>query len=334
MRGLSAAPDLLAIRCGAMALLLALSLFGTAQARAAEYPERNITLIVPSPPGGGTDTAWRIIAAKLGEHLRQTIVVENRPGASGNIGAAAVAKADPDGYTLLALISSHVINPHLLAQVPYDLERDFIPISRVVTVPGVLISHPSLGAHDLKELIALARSRPGKITFGSAGVGSTSHLIMEMLAIRAGVKLMHVPYRGTAPALADVLGNHVDLMVPDLSIAIGNIRDNRLRAYGVTSAARAPSAPEIPTLAEAGLPGFEALQWFGLAAPARTPRPIIDELHAAVSQTLGDPDVKARLLKEAMTPAPSASPEDFTAFMRAEGSIWAKVIEDANIAAQ
>jgi tripartite-type tricarboxylate transporter receptor subunit TctC len=334
MRGLPAAPGLLAIRCGATALSLALSLFGISQARAADYPERNITLIVPSPPGGGTDTAWRIIAAKLGDELRQTIVVENRPGASGNIGAAAVAKAEPDGYTLLALISSHVINPHLLTQVPYDLERDFIPISRVVTVPGVLISNPSLGQRDLKELIAFARAHPGKITFGSAGVGSTSHLIMEMLALRAGVKLVHVPYRGTAPALADVLGNHVDLMVPDLSIALGNIRDNRLRAYGVTSAERAPSAPEIPTLAEAGLPGFEALQWFGLAAPAQTQRPIIDKLHAAVTHALADPDIKARLLKQAMTPAPSTSPEDFAAFMRAEGSKWAKVIEHANIAAQ
>ena len=324
-----------AARLYTTALLLALALcFGLSQSHAADYPERAITLIVPSPPGGGTDTAWRIIASELGEELRQTIVVENRPGASGNIGAAAVAKAEPDGYTLLALISSHVINPHLLTQVPYDLERDFVPISRVVTVPGVLISHPSLGAHDLKELIALARAHPGKITFGSAGVGSTSHLIMEMLAIRAGVKLVHVPYRGTAPALADVLGNHVDLMVPDLSIGIANIRDNRLRAYGVTSADRSPSAPEIPTLAEAGLPDFEALQWFGLAAPARTPRPIIDKLHAAVMRTLGDPDIKARLLKEAMTPAPSTSPDEFAAFMRAEGSKWAKVIEDANIAAQ
>jgi tripartite-type tricarboxylate transporter receptor subunit TctC len=302
--------------------------------QAAEYPERAVTLVVPSPPGGGTDTAWRLIATKFGDVLGQPVVVENRPGASGNLGAAVVAKAVPDGYSLLALISSHVINPSLLVQVPYDLDRDFVPISRAVTVPGVLVSNASVPAQNLRELIAYAKARPGKVSFSSAGVGSTSHLIMELFEINAGVKLLHVPYRGTAPALTDLIGDHVDLMAPDLTIAAAYIKEGRLRGYGVTSAERAPSAPEIPTLAEVGLPGFEALQWFGLAAPAGTPRPIVEKLHTALAKALSDPDVKARLVKEAMTPAPSASPEEFAAFMRAEGAKWAKVIKDANITAQ
>jgi len=319
------------IACAAIgAAIAALSL----PCQAVDYPDRAITLIVPSPPGGGTDTAWRLIASRFGELLGQTIVIENRPGASGNIGAAVVAKAAPDGYTLLALISSHVINPSLLTQVPYDLDHDFVPISRAVTVPGVLVSNASVPAHNLRELIAYAKSRSGKVTYSSGGVGSTSHLIMELFQNSAGVKLLHVPYRGTAPALGDLLGDHVDLMTPDLTIAMANIREGRLRGYGVTSAERAPAAPEIPTLSEAGLPGFEALQWFGLAAPAGTPRPIIEKLHAAVTKALSDPSVTARLVKEAMTPAPSASPEEFAAFMRTEGAKWAKVIKDANIAAQ
>jgi tripartite-type tricarboxylate transporter receptor subunit TctC len=318
-----------------LALMTAFCLAGAHRlCQAADYPERAVTLVIPSPPGGGTDTAWRLIASKFGDLLGQPVVIENRPGASGNLGAAVVAKAVPDGYTLLALISSHVINPSLLVQVPYDLDRDFVPISRAVTVPGVLVSNASVPAQNLRELIAYARARPGKVTFSSAGVGSTSHLIMELFEISAGIKLLHVPYRGTAPALTDLIGDHVDLMAPDLTIAAAYIKEGRLRSYGVSSAERAPAAPDIPTLAEAGLPGFEALQWFGLAAPAGTPHPIVEKLYTALAKTLSDPDLKAHLVKEAMTPAPSTSPEEFAAFMRAEGAKWAKVIKDANITAQ
>ena len=212
--------------------------------------------MVPSPPGGGTDTSARIIAPKLAKLLGQNVVIENRPGASGNIGAEAVAKAPPDGYTLLTMISSHVINQSVLKHVPYDLERDFVMISRTVTVPGVLVSNVAFPAHNLHELLAYIRSHPGEVNFGSGGIGSLSHLIVELFEQRAGVKLLHVPYRGTAPALNDVLGNHVALMVPDLTIALPQMNKGLLRAYGVTSATRAPTAPDVPTFAESGAAGI------------------------------------------------------------------------------
>jgi tripartite-type tricarboxylate transporter receptor subunit TctC len=302
--------------------------------QAADYPDRNITLVVPSPPGGGTDTQARILAPKLGELLGQTIIIENRGGASGNIGAQAVAKAPPDGYTLLAMISSHAINLSVLKSVPYDLDHDFAMISRTVTAPGVLVSNPSLPAKDLHELLAYMKTNPGKVAFGSAGVGSLSQLAVELFAQDAGVTLLHVPYRGTRPALNDVLGGQVAIMMPDLSIALGQMKGGLLRAYGVTSTTRVPIAPDVPTLAEAGLPGFEAVQWFGLAAPAGTPLYIVKKLHAAVTKALNDPELKARYNEIAMTPAPSASPEEYAQFVHDETVRWAKVVKAANVTAQ
>jgi tripartite-type tricarboxylate transporter receptor subunit TctC len=304
------------------------------KAHAQNYPNRPITLIVPAPAGGGTDTQARILAPKLSELLGQTVVIENRGGASGNIGAQVVAKAEPDGYTLLAMISSHVMNPFVLKSVPYDIDHDFAMISRTVTAPEVLIGNPSLPAKTLKELLVYMRANPGKVAFGSAGVGSLSHLIVELFEQDAGVKLLHVPYRGTQPALNDVLGGQVATMMPDLTIALSNIQSGNLRAYGVTSAARSSAAPDLATIAEAGLPGFEAVQWFGLAAPAGTPNDIIDRLHAAVTKALADPNVKKRYEELAMTPAPSASPQDYAKFVHDEGTRWGKVVEDAHIAAQ
>jgi tripartite-type tricarboxylate transporter receptor subunit TctC len=303
-------------------------------ASAADYPNRSITIVVPAPAGGGTDTQARIMAPKLSQLLGQTVVIENRGGASGNIGAEFVAKATPDGYTLLAMISSHVMNPFVLKSVPYDLDHDFTMISRTVSAPGVLVGHPSVPAKDLRELIAYMKANPEKVTFGSAGVGSLSHLVVELFEQDAGVKLLHVPYRGTQPALNDVLAGQVAIMVPDLTIALGQIREGRLRAYGVTSAARSPAAPDVPTLAEAGLPGFDAAQWFGLAAPAGTPADIIDKLHAAVTAALSDADVKQRYAELAMTPAPSASARDYAKFVHDEGVRWGKVVADAHIVAQ
>lgn len=303
-------------------------------ARAQSYPSRPITFIVPAPAGGGTDTQARILAPKLSELLGQPVVIENRGGASGNIGAQAVAKAAPDGYTLLAMISSHVMNPFVLKSVPYDIDHDFAMISRTVTAPEVLVGNPSLPAKDLKELLAYMKANPGKVAFGSAGVGSLSHLIVELFAQDAGVKLLHVPYRGTQPALNDVLGGQVAIMMPDLTIALSNIEAGNLRAYGVTSAARSPAAPTLPTIAEAGLPGFEAVQWFGVAAPAGTPAAIVDKLHDAVTKALNDPALKKRYEELAMTPAPSVSPQDYTKFVHDEGLRWGKVVADAHIVAQ
>jgi tripartite-type tricarboxylate transporter receptor subunit TctC len=301
---------------------------------AADYPTHNITLVVPSPPGGGTDTQARILAPKLSEILGQTIVIENRPGASGNIGAQAVAKAAPDGYTLLAMISSHVINPYVLKSVPYNIDKDFAMISRTVTVPGILVGNPSLPAKNLKELLAYAKASPGKVAFGSAGVGSLSQLIVELFEQQAGIKLLHVPYRGTRPALNDTLAGQVSLMVPDITIALGQMKAGKLRAYGVTSATRSAAAPDVPTLAEQGLTGFNAVQWFGLCAPAGTPPDIIKKLHAAVTKALNDPQVKERYTKIAMTPEPSASPEAYAKFVHDEGVRWGKVVKDAHITAK
>jgi tripartite-type tricarboxylate transporter receptor subunit TctC len=288
---------------------------------------------VPSPPGGGTDTQARILAPALSKILGQNVVVENRPGASGNIGAQVVASAKPDGYTILAMISSHVINPSVLKHVPYNIDRDFAMISRTVTVPGVLVGNPKLPAKNLKELLAYAKANPGKIAFGSAGVGSLSHLIVELFEQDTGIKLLHVPYRGTRPALTDTLSGQVSLMVPDISIAIGQIKTGRLRAYGVTSNKRAPIAPNVPTLAEAGVPGFNAVQWFGVAAPAGTPHDVVAKLFAAVTKALNDPKVREQYEKIAMTPAPSASPEAYAKFVHDEGVRWAKVVKDAHIQA-
>jgi tripartite-type tricarboxylate transporter receptor subunit TctC len=300
--------------------------------RAEDYPSRNITLVVPSPPGGGTDTQARILAPKLGQLLGKTIVIENRPGASGNIGAQAAVKAAPDGYTLLAMISSHVINPFVLKDVPYNLDKDFAMISRTVTVPGVLVGNPSLPAKNLPELLAHLKASPGKVAYGSAGIGSLSHLIVELFEQDAGVKLLHVPYRGTHPALNDTISGQVSLDVPDLTIVMGQIEAGQLRAFGVTSAQRSAVAPNIPTLAEQGVAGFDAVQWFGLCAPAGTPAPIVAKLHDAVVKALNDPDVKAAYAKLAMTPAPSASPAEYAKFVHDEGVRWGKVVKDANIA--
>ncbi len=315
-------------------IVIALFALAGAPSRAQDYPSRNITLVVPSPPGGGTDTQARILAPKLSQLLGKTVVIENRPGASGNIGAQAVSKAAPDGYTLLAMISSHVINQFVLKDVPYNLDKDFAMISRTVTVPGVLVGNPSLPAKNLQELLAYLKANPSKVAFGSAGVGSLSHLIVEMFEQDAGVKLLHVPYRGTQPALNDTLSGQVALNVPDLTIALGQIGASKLRAFGVTSKRRSAAAPDIATLAEQGITGFDAVQWFGLCAPAGTPAPIINKLHDAVVKALNDPNVKASYAKLAMTPEPSASPADYAKFVHDEGVRWGKVVQDAHIAAK
>ena len=323
------------LRLAAVAMTFAaMFVFTGAPARADDYPNRNITLIVPSPPGGGTDTQARILAPKLSQILGKTVVIENRPGASGNIGAQAVAKASPDGYTLLAMISSHVINQFVLKDVPYDINKDFAMISRTVTVPGALVSSSSLPPKNLKELLAYLKANPGKITFGSAGVGSLSHLIVELFERDAGVKLLHVPYRGTHPALTDTLSGQVALDVPDVTIVLGQVKAGKLRAYGVTSAQRSAAAPDIPTLAEQGIAGFNAVQWFGLCAPAGTPAPIVAKLHDAVVKALNDPEVKASFAKLAMTPEPSASPAEYTKFVQDEAARWGKVVKAAHIVAK
>lgn len=303
----------------------------TAGALAAGYPDRPIRLIVPSPPGGGTDASTRMITPKLGELLGQQIVVDNRGGASGNLGAEIALRAAADGYTLLAAIASHTSNPFVMKKVPYDLERDFAPISRTVTVPNVLISHPSLPTKNVKELIAFAKARPGELQFASAGIGSMPHLMMEFFVSAAGLKMTHVPYKGAGPALGDVIAGHVPVMAANILSTLPHVKARRVRAYGVTSARRASAAPDIPTIAEAGVPGYEAVQWFGLLAPAGTPRAIVTRLHGVVIQVLNDPDVRKRFIDGGAEPTPSASPEEFAALLRTELKKWARVVKDAGI---
>ena len=297
----------------------------------AAYPDKPVRLVIPSVPGGGTDTTMRIIAPKLGEILGQQVILDNRGGAAGNIGAEVAARAAPDGYTLLAVIASHTINPHLMSKVPFDLERDFTPISLAVTLPNVLVSNPSLPVRTVKELIAFTKARPGQLQYASAGYGSNPHLMMELFTSMAGIKMLHVPYKGAGPAFTDVIAGHVHMMAGNILSALPHIRSRRIRAYGVTSATRSSGAPEIPTIAEAGVPGYEAVQWFGLLAPAGTPRDIINRLHSAVVQTLTDPVLSKRFVSDGADPRPSKSPEEFAAFMRAEHKKWGQVVRSAGI---
>ena len=297
----------------------------------AAYPDRPIRMIVPSTPGGGTDLAARMVMPKLSEFLGQQIVIDNRGGASGNIGAELGARAAPDGYTLTAAVASLTSNASLMKKVPFDIERDFAPIAMTVIVPNLLVSNPSLPAANVKELIAHIKSRPGQMQFASAGVGSMPHLMMEFFVSSAGLKMTHVPYKGAGPALVDIIAGHVPLMAANILSSLPHVRAGKLRAYGVTSAKRSPGAPEIPTIAEAGLPGYDAVTWFGVLAPAGTPRAIVTLLHTNVVRAVNDAGVRKRFVDDGADPSPSASPEAFAVLIRGEVRKWAKVIRDAGI---
>lgn len=313
----------------AFVLGCALAASGGALAQA-DYPVKPVRLVVPSPAGGGTDTTMRAVAPKLGEILGQQIVIDNRGGAAGNIGAEIIVRAVPDGYTIGALIASHTSNPHVMGKVPYDLERDFAPISIVVAVPNVLFTHPSLPAKSLKELIALAKARPGELQYASAGLGSVPHLMMALFVSMAQVKMVHVPYKGAGPAVIDVIAGHVPMFAGNILNALPHVKSGRVRAHGVTSAKRSRAAPDIPAIAET-LPGYHAVQWFGIVAPAGTPREIVARLHKAVVQAVQDPSVRDRFVSGGGDPTPSASPEEFRAFMLAEGRKWGKIVKSAGI---
>jgi tripartite-type tricarboxylate transporter receptor subunit TctC len=297
----------------------------------AAYPEKPVRWVVPSTAGGGTDTSTRVIAPRLADFLGQNIVIENRGGASGNIGAEYVARAAPDGYTLLTCIASHASNASLMKKVPFDLARDFAPVSLLVTVPEMIISHPSLPAKNVKELVALAKSRPGELQYSTGGVGSIQHMAMELFLVMTGTRMLHVPYKATHPALMDTIAGHIHLTAVATLSALPQVRAGRVRAFGITSAKRMAVASDLPTIAEMGVPGYEAVQWFGMLAPAGTPREVVMKLHAGVLKALADPDVRKRFLDDGAEATPSKSPEDFGALIRAELVKWAKVVKDAGI---
>lgn len=303
-------------------------------AHAAGYPEKPIRWVVPSTPGGGTDTTTRIVAPKLSEILGQPVVIENRPGASGNVGAAVVAKAQPDGYTLVTCIASHASNAALMTNIPFDLARDFAPISLLVTLPNVLVGHPSLQPKTVKELIAYAKANPGKMQYSSGGLGSIQHMTMELFQNMTGTKMLHVPYKATHPALMDAVSGYVPLTVASSLTTLPLVRSGRLHAYGVTSAKRTAAASDIATIAEQGVPGYEAVQWFGVLAPAGTPREIVAKLHTAILRAMQDPEVKKHFGNEGADITPSRTPDEFGALIRSDLAKWIKVIKEGGIKAE
>lgn len=302
----------------------------SAAAHAQGYPSRPIRLIVPTAPGGGTDISARLVAPKLSEVLGQQVIVENRAGGNTAIGNEYVAKSPPDGYTLLMGISSIAINPHTQSKAPYDAVKDFAPISQVVVVPLILVSHPSLPVRSVKELIAFARPRPGQLNYGTGSVGSNPHLAMELFLSMSGLRIIHVPYRGIGPAMIDLVAGHVHLMMANILSALPQMRNGRIRAYGVSSAKRSAVVPDVPTIAEAGVPGYEVVQWFGILAPAATPREIVLRLHSAAVRSLQDPVVKERFLADGGETIGN-SPEEFAAIIRSDLAKWGKLVKQAGI---
>lgn len=310
-------------------LLLPLSLHVAAQ----NYPSRPIRMVVPFAPGGGTDISARIVAEGLSQALNQTIVVDNRPGAGSVLGCEIVAKSAPDGYTLLLGNISMAFNAALYKKLPFDTLRDFIPVSLVTDQPNILVAHPSLAAKNFKEFIALARSQPGKLTYGSAGLGAGTHLAMEMLMMSQKIDLVHVPYKGTGPALTALLGNQISAFFSTFASALPHVKGDRLRAYAVTSLKRAPTLPEVPTVAESGVPGYEYSTWYGLLVPAGTPRTTVDKLNKTTAAVLNNADYRQRLQAQGMEPIPS-TPAHYAGYLKSETEKWTKVVRAAKIPLQ
>ncbi len=296
-----------------------------------DYPARPVRLIVPFATGGSVDISSRILAGPLTEILGQQIVVDNRAGASGSIGANMVAKAAPDGYTLLAGSSGSVTaNRAIYSRLPYDSLRDFAPISMINVTPMVVVTYPGLPVTSIRDLVELARSQPGKITVGSAGIGSSNHLALELFQSMAGVKLLHVPYKGTGAVYTDLIGGQVQAMFDQIASSIGHIQGGKLRALGVTSLHRSTVLPSIPTLDESGIKGYEAASFTGVLAPAGTPQPVLDRLHAAVVKAARMPAVTERFKELAADPK-TTTPQEFAQFMRNDIAKWQKVAQMANI---
>ena len=321
--------------CDLLGLVLATSLAaGSATAQTAKFPDKPIKILVGFSAGGGTDVVARILAQKMSESLGQTVVVENRPGASGMIAGELVAKSAADGYTLMmGSQTTYAVAPTLYKKESLDPARDFAGVAMGAISPLVLVVHPSVTAQSVTDVIAMAKVKPGAVYFGSGGLGTTPHMTGELFSSVAGIKLAHVPYRGEAPAINDLIGGQIPLMFANLSAVVGNIRAGQLRALAVTSAQRAPAAPEIPTVAEAGLPGFEAATWFALVAPAGTPSDVLARLNAEVKRAIALPDVKQRYADLGMT-AEDSTPAGLDAYIKSEIAKWTKVIRDANIRPQ
>jgi tripartite-type tricarboxylate transporter receptor subunit TctC len=313
----------------AAALLAALASAASAQT----YPARPIRLVAPFAPGGGTDISARLLAEPLGKALNETVVVDNRPGAGSIVGTEIVAKSNPDGHTLLLGNISMAFNAALYKKLPYDTLRDFIPISLVSDQPNILVAHPSLAAKSFKEFVALARSQPGKLTYASAGTGAGTHLAMELLMMSQNIELVHVPYKGTGPALTALLGNQISVFFSTFASALPHVKAERLRAFAVTSLKRAATLPEVPTVAESGVPGYEYSTWYGLLSPAGVPRAIVNRLNKETVAALNNPEIRQRYLSQGVDPIPSTSAH-YAAHLKSETDKWSKVIRAAKIPLQ
>ena len=308
-------------------LIGAVAAVASTPAFADEYPSRPITLIVPFPPGGSTNIVMRIVADKLGALIGQPVVVDNRAGAGGTLGTRLLAKSAPDGYTIgLGFSGPLAIAPSLYPDVGYDPRKDFAPIGRVATAPNSLVVHPSFPAHSIAELIAYAKAHPGKVNFGSAGIGTVSHLAGEYFAARAGITLVHVPYKGTGPAITDLLGGHIPMAFAPIPASHAQAAAGTLRMLAVTSLARSALLPDVPTIAESGLPGFEAVLRYGLVAPAGTPTAIVARLNAELSRALASDDMREHLALEGAEPLPS-TPDEYAADIDREEAQWSKVVK-------
>ncbi len=316
------------------AVCLAIGAFAVAPpAQAQEYPAKLVRIIIGFPPGGATDLVSRLMAPKYAEIFKRQFIVENRPGANGVIGSDLAAKAAPDGYTIhLATVGSLVLSP-ATSKVPYDPIRDFAPISQAVALQNIFIVHPNLPARTLKELIALAKAKPGALNYASSGTASTGHLAGELLKSMANVNLVHVPYKGGGPALVDLVAGHVEIFVAIISTAVPQVKAGKARALAVTGPRRAAALPDVPTVSEAALKGYEATTWYGYVAPSATPRPIIERLHKATVTVLEMTDVKQTLLDQGIEAVPS-TPEQFAAYIRSETDKWTKVIKAAKLEAK
>jgi tripartite-type tricarboxylate transporter receptor subunit TctC len=304
---------------------LAATLAATAAA-AQGYPNKPVKVIVPYPPGGPTDIVARSVAQKLSEQTGQQFIVDNRGGAGGNIGAEAAKNSPADGYTLVVATTAHAINRTLFKQLNYDLMKDFAPVSQLTAGPLVIVANPTVPANNVKELVALAKSKPGEIAFASSGPGQSTHLAAELFSSRAGVKMTHVPYKGSAPALTDTMGGQTAIFFDTMLSAMPHVRAGKLKAIAVTSAQRSPAAPDIPTVAESGLPGYEAIAWNGLLAPAGTPKEVVAKLNAELKKVLELPEIRERFAAQGFAAAYS-TPEAYASFLNAEVEKWAKVVK-------
>lgn len=303
----------------------------TTPAGAAEtYPQRPIRLIVPFAPGGGTDINARILAEPLGEALGQNVVVDNRPGAASILGTEIVSEAAPDGHTLLISTISMAFNVAMYKELPFDITRDLTPITRVANQPNIVVAHPSLPATSFREFVDLARSRPGKLTYGSAGAGTGTHLAMELLLMELDAKLLHVPYKGTGPALLALIGDQISVYLSTFASALPHVKAGRVRAYAVTTAERAAPLPDVPTVAESGVKGYDYATWYGLLAPAKTPRAIVNAINKAAVGALKSQRVRQLYAGQGLNPTPS-TPAQFAAYLGSEIRKWVKVVRAANI---